>query len=419
MNAREKRVCDWIEREQEALFDELSAMIAIDSQNLDGDGREEALAKHMADRYRALGLEAGLFCPDSVPGLTDSPLYWPNHHTDRRPNAAGVWRGEPGRERVMLAAHTDTMPVGDLAAWTKPPFGAVREDGRIYGLGSGDDKAGLAAALFAVKALMADGFAPKKEVVLGAYCDEEFGGGNGALGLAMRYPSADFINLDGADYEMWTTALGGGVFRFDVKLGHTTDDCSAIYRALRAAMDELEAFGRRRRDELAANPWYAGTITQTSAYRVASFGSRPDAHESASCVFVIYTMSTKAQIEAELAAILEKLRPLYAELGVCEAKFTAASRFFDYGEAETASGAFPVMRDCAEEAAGRPVRVCGSCLTDLSVIMAANGPRGFNFGVFRDFSLPGGAHQPDEYVDCRQLLDLTRAIALFILRYCG
>ena len=77
------------------------------------------------------------------------------------------------------------------------------------------------------------------------------------------------------------------------------------------------------------------------------------------------------------------------------------------------------MKQSAEEACGHAVPVCGSCLTDLSAIMAQNGPRCFNFGIFRDFSLPGGAHQPDEYVECAQLLDFTKALALFLLRYCA
>ena len=229
MNDRETRVCAWIDARREALFALLADLIHYDSQNLAGDGREQAIVEHMAELYREAGLETEIFCPDSVPGLTESPLYWPGHHTDRRPNVIGVWRGKSEAERVMLAAHTDTMPVGDEAAWTKPPFGGVIENGLIYGLGSGDDKASLAAALFAVRALRAAGVAPEKDIILGAYCDEEFGGGNGALGLVMREPCDDVLNLDGSGYEMWATALGGGVFRVELTLDHVTDDCAGNF----------------------------------------------------------------------------------------------------------------------------------------------------------------------------------------------
>ncbi len=419
MNDMERQALRWIDAHSDELFALLSRMIRFDSQNLAGDGREEALAEYMAQLYREADLETEVFCPDSVPGLCESRLYWPGHNTDRRPDVTGVWKGISGRGRVMLAAHTDTMPVGDEAAWTKPPFGGVMENGRIYGLGSGDNKASLAAAYFALRALKETGFTPKKDIVLGAYCDEEYGGGNGALGLVMRQPCDDYLNLDGSGYEMWATALGGGVFRVELKLDRVTDDCSAIYRALQLTMDALEEFGQRRRDELAANPYYAGTQTQRSAYRVAAFGNHPGSHEKAYVDFVIYTMSSRETIYRELQDLLDGLQAEYQRLGVCEAKFIGTSRFFDYGESDTAQGAFPLMKQCAEEACGHEVRVCGSCLTDLSAIMAQGGNRCFNFGIFRDFSLPGGPHQPDEYVECSQLMEFTRALALFLLRYCG
>ena len=419
MDAREAGVIRWIDDHQAQLNALLTELIRFDSQNLCGDGREAELAAHMAGLYRQAGFETEIFFPDSVPGLTDSPLYWPGHNTHKRPNVTGVWRGSEGLERVMLAAHTDTMPVGDEKAWTRPPFGGVIEDGRIYGLGSADDKAGLAAALFAVRALQAQGIAPKKDVVLGAYCDEEYGGGNGALGLVMRQPCDDVVNLDGGNFELWPTALGGGVFRLELALDHVTDDCSGIYRALRLAMDALEVFGQRRRDELGRNPFYEGTQTQRSAYRVAAFGSCPDSHERAYVEFVIYTIRAREEIERELDDILDRLKGEYDRLGVARAAFRRTTRFFDYGDCDTGHGAFPVMKQCVEAARGRPAEVRGSCLTDLSVIMAAMGPRCFNFGVFRDFSLPGGAHQPDEYVTCEDLLNFTRTLALFLLRYCA
>lgn len=49
----------------------------------------------------------------------------------------------------VIAGHTDVVPVGDEAAWTRPPFGAEIADGMIYGRGACDMKGGLAAMVSA------------------------------------------------------------------------------------------------------------------------------------------------------------------------------------------------------------------------------------------------------------------------------
>jgi len=48
-----------------------------------------------------------------------------------------------------IAGHTDVVPPGDLAAWTRDPFAAEIEDGVLYGRGACDMKGGLAAMVAA------------------------------------------------------------------------------------------------------------------------------------------------------------------------------------------------------------------------------------------------------------------------------
>ena len=57
---------------------------------------------------------------------------------------------DPARPRLLVACHVDTVPAADPAGWQRDPFGAEEEDGRIWGRGSSDMKAGLAAAAAAV-----------------------------------------------------------------------------------------------------------------------------------------------------------------------------------------------------------------------------------------------------------------------------
>ena len=74
---------------------------------------------------------------------------------------------------LMFEGHTDVVTEGDAQAWTTPPFSAALRDGRIYGRGANDMKAGLVAALIALRAIARSGARLRGNALLGAVCDEE------------------------------------------------------------------------------------------------------------------------------------------------------------------------------------------------------------------------------------------------------
>src|SRR6185436_19002058 len=76
------------------------------------------------------------------------PEHTPSHP---RVNVLGTLRGATAQPAIHLNGHFDVVPAGD--GWTVDPFGGVVRDGFIWGRGTADMKAGIAAAVFAVEAI--------------------------------------------------------------------------------------------------------------------------------------------------------------------------------------------------------------------------------------------------------------------------
>ena len=147
----EAKIVDQIDPAEVVAF--LQALVRLNSENPPGNEKETALL--LADRLGSFGCKVQLqeVEPD-------------------RPNVIGILEGE-GRDKILFNGHTDTVKVGNTADWTVDPLDGEIKDGLLYGRGACDMKAGLAAMVFAMKALKESGLPFKRGIIFTGVIDEE------------------------------------------------------------------------------------------------------------------------------------------------------------------------------------------------------------------------------------------------------
>ncbi len=159
--------------------------------------------------------------------------------------------GEPGDGPLLiLQGHVDVVPPGDPTQWHRDPFHPHVENGVMYGRGTCDMKAGLAANLAAAAALRSSGVSLGGGARLGLHCvQSEEDGGLGAFGTLRRGHTGDACIITEPTSGTLTTANAGALtFTITVSgrathastryAGHSAIDA---YLVIHRALAELEA----------------------------------------------------------------------------------------------------------------------------------------------------------------------------------
>lgn len=141
-----------IESQVDFMVEDLLRWCAIESPSSDAAATTH-MAQHVAAYLTARGAQVTL-----VPGATTGSL------------VEAVWEGGPGKPILLLGHHDTVHPIGRVA---KNPPRLV--EGRVYGPGSYDMKAGLLMAGTALHALFSLGWTPRRPVIFLSTADEEIG----------------------------------------------------------------------------------------------------------------------------------------------------------------------------------------------------------------------------------------------------
>ncbi|MCC8067598.1 MAG: ArgE/DapE family deacylase [Clostridiales bacterium] len=242
-----------LKENKETYIQKLKDLIAIDTHDI-GHGIKGGLEKQGQEYMKALFSEMG------ASDITEDQLKEeviqeclrrynegnPGHNYDGRYNVYATFSGKGGKS-IMFNSHIDTMPAGDLSQWKTPPHEPTVLDGKLYGLGSADMKAGLMASTLAVQLLYDAGYELPGDVIITSVCDEE-GGGNGSMQAAMNGVRADgVVNCEGTSGELILAHMGFVFFRveFEGKANHSGakwKGVSAIEKAMKVinALSEME-----------------------------------------------------------------------------------------------------------------------------------------------------------------------------------
>jgi len=125
-----------------AAVEELSALVRIPAMAWDSfdPSQLDQAALQVADLLRGAGLaDVEILQAPRPDGLPGAPAV-----VGRRPAA-------PGKPTVLLYAHYDVQPAGQLELWESPPFEAVEREGRLWARGVADNKAGVLLHVAAVR----------------------------------------------------------------------------------------------------------------------------------------------------------------------------------------------------------------------------------------------------------------------------
>jgi len=165
----EQQVLQHVDRLAPEIVSLTQALVRIPTINPPGDSYADC-ANLIARTLRELDYEVEVMPAEGMP-----------EHTQQYPRLNVIGTLKSGDPTLHFNGHYDVVPPG--AGWTLDPFAAEIKDGSIFGRGSADQKAGIAASIFAIEAIRKADIQLKGTIEQSATPDEESGGFAGVAWL--------------------------------------------------------------------------------------------------------------------------------------------------------------------------------------------------------------------------------------------
>lgn len=364
--------------------------------------REEVLLTR-----RMVGIESSN--PGAYEGaMADFVAAWLEENTPARVTRQPVL---PGRENVIAAlpgasrdhslvyiCHMDTMPVGE--GWTVPALEGKIIDGRLYGRGSCDMKAGLAAAMIAFRNFAARGVRPRYDFRLIATVNEEDAMTGAEEAVRGGYVDAGSYVLDAEPTDSRIQAAHKGKTWFVLRVRGKTCHASMPEKGCDAIAAMAEIITRINR-KLARLPRHPEMGPCTATFGTIQGGWNPYIVPDACTATLDLRLVPPVTNEETVALVREAAAEGAAAFpgAACEVEVTAARPAI---ERDDGSFLLARLKAAVEEVTGGPLPVdFFPGYTDTAVIAALTGNRNcMSFG-------PGSldqAHRPDEFVPCEEIV---------------
>ena len=418
LDSKKQAVFDRIDQFQDEMVQLASDLVKFPSLY-----QKEEVQKFVAQRLENMGANVDLWYPD-IEQMRKHPAFASTRESfDTSPNVCGVFKGTGEGRSLIINGHVDVVPVGQESDWDESPWSGTVKDGRIYGRGIGDMKAGIACSMIALQAIKAAGLSLKGDVLFQTVVDEECGG-MGSLAQLLRGYRADAALFPECMRNMIGVATVGSTWvRITVPgkgalLSNAETGASAIEKSA-YIFNRLNEFERERTQRL-AHPLLSHVKTPFKInVGTIKAGNWPSAVPDQSVMEIRYGMSplqTVDEAKAEFEDYIDKIsqgdpwlkdhRPQIEWLGCCWHPCSIDPNH-------------PLVRLVADnhrDVTGEDAVVCG----------AAGGADNGSYARFLNIPAilygPGEisvGHQANEYIEIDKMMDATKVIASTILDWCG